>query len=96
MDSGGLPSLDPGSVWLVGAGPGDPALLTLLAAQALKQAEVIVHDALLDPRLFALANPAAERIDMGKRGGRASSPTQPEITALLIELARAGKRVLRR
>jgi uroporphyrin-III C-methyltransferase len=84
----------PGWVWLVGAGPGDPGLLTLHALNALRQAEVIVHDALVAPAILDWANPAADRIDMGKRGGRAS-PKQTEISALLIEHAQAGRRVLR-
>lgn len=89
-----LPVFEPGWVWLVGAGPGDPGLLSLLAAHALRQAEVIVYDALVDQRILALAPPEAERIYAGKRGGK-PSPKQPAITAQLIDLARAGKRVLR-
>jgi uroporphyrin-III C-methyltransferase len=93
-DSLSLPAFDPGSVWLCGAGPGDPGLLTLLAAHALRLADVIVHDALIDPRTLALARPGATLEEMGKRGGRAS-PTQSVITARLIELAGRGLRVLR-
>jgi uroporphyrin-III C-methyltransferase len=89
-----LPEFDPGWVWLVGAGPGDPALLTLAAAHALRCAEVIAYDALVDARILALATPAAEQIYAGKRGGR-PSPKQPDISARLVQLARAGKRVLR-
>ncbi|GKY87901.1 uroporphyrin-III C-methyltransferase [Sinisalibacter aestuarii] len=84
----------PGWVWLTGAGPGDPGLLTLHALNALRQAEVIVHDALVAPAILDWANPAATRIDMGKRGGTAS-PSQRDISLELVELARAGKRVLR-
>jgi uroporphyrin-III C-methyltransferase len=87
-----LPPFDPGTVWLVGAGPGDPGLLTLLAVHALKQADVVVSDALVDARVLELTSAPVEV--MGKRGGVAS-PKQAEITARLIELARAGKRVLR-
>ncbi|MEZ5769374.1 MAG: uroporphyrinogen-III C-methyltransferase [Paracoccaceae bacterium] len=94
LPPGDWPELRPGWVWLVGAGPGDPGLLTLHALNALGQADVIVHDALVAPAILAWSDPAAERIDMGKRGGRAS-PKQGEISALLVELARAGKRVLR-
>lgn len=89
-----FPPFAPGSVWLVGAGPGDPGLLTLLAAHALGHADAVVHDALVDARIIAMARPGALVESMGKRGGRAS-PTQPEINARLIELAGEGKRVLR-
>ncbi len=89
-----MPDFAAGSVWLVGAGPGDPALLTLLAAHALRHADAIVADALVDPRIKALARPDARIEEMGKRGGR-PSPKQPEITARLIALARQGLRVLR-
>jgi uroporphyrin-III C-methyltransferase len=89
-----LPEMAPGSVWLVGAGPGDPALLSVLALHALQVAEAIVYDALVDPRVLDLAAPGASLEDAGKRGGR-PSPRQPDITARLIALARDGKRVLR-
>ncbi len=89
-----LPEFAPGWVWLVGAGPGDPALLTLAAAHALQSADVVVYDALVDPRILALANERAERVYAGKRGGR-PSPKQPDISARLVQLARAGHRVLR-
>jgi uroporphyrin-III C-methyltransferase len=89
-----FPPFVPGSVWLVGAGPGDPGLLTLLALHALHNADHVVHDALVDPRIVALARPGAVVESMGKRGGQAS-PRQTEITARLLELAHAGKRVLR-
>lgn len=89
-----LPVFEAGWVWLVGAGPGDPGLLSLLAAHALRQAEVIVYDALVDERILALAPPEAERVYAGKRGGK-PSPKQPAITAQLVALAREGKRVLR-
>jgi len=84
----------PGTVWLVGAGPGDPGLLTALALHALDHADAIVHDALVDPRVLALARPGASLEFAGKRGGR-PSPRQPDITARLIALARSGRRVLR-
>ncbi len=89
-----MPPLSPGSVWLVGAGPGDPGLLSLLALHALRQADVVVYDALVDRRVLALARSGAELDYAGKRGGR-PSPQQPDITLRLIRLARAGKRVLR-
>jgi uroporphyrin-III C-methyltransferase len=89
-----LPEFDPGWVWLVGAGPGDPALLTLAALHALQSADVVVYDALVDPRILALTSESAEQIYAGKRGGR-PSPKQPDISARLVKLARAGHRVLR-
>ena len=94
VDSIDLPDLEPGWVWLAGAGPGDPGLVTLLTARALGQADVVVYDALVDERVLALASPGASREYAGKRGGK-PSPKQRDISARLIELARAGKRVLR-
>jgi len=89
-----LPAFDPGTVWLAGAGPGDPGLLTLLAAKALSEADAIVHDALVDRAILEFANPSARRIDLGKRAGR-PSPTQASINETLIGLAKDGLRVLR-
>lgn len=89
-----LPELEAGSVWLVGAGPGDRGLLTLLAVQGLRQADVIVHDALVNADCLQLARPGAELEFAGKRGGK-PSPKQRDISLRLVELARAGKRVLR-
>src|SRR6266480_6838594 len=89
-----LPDFLPGSVWLVGAGPGDPGLLSALALHALDHTDIVVYDALVDPRVLALARPGAVLDYAGKRGGR-PSPSQPDISARLIELARTGKRVLR-
>jgi len=89
-----LPRLPPGHVWLAGAGPGDPRCLTLETLSALQQAEVIVHDALVDSRVVGLAGPAAELILAGKRGGKPSWD-QGAITRTLIDQARAGRRVLR-
>ncbi len=89
-----LPELAAGSVWLVGAGPGDPGLLSLLALHALRQADVVVYDALVDGRVLALARRGADLDYAGKRGGR-PSPEQPDISLRLIRFARAGKRVLR-
>jgi uroporphyrin-III C-methyltransferase/precorrin-2 dehydrogenase/sirohydrochlorin ferrochelatase len=82
-----------GVVALVGAGPGHPDLLTRGAARKLAEADVIVYDALVDPRALALA-PRARRIFVGKRAGRAGA-RQDVINALLIRLARAGNRVVR-
>ncbi|MEM7303009.1 MAG: uroporphyrinogen-III C-methyltransferase [Pseudomonadota bacterium] len=89
-----LPEFEPGWVWLVGAGPGDPGLLTLHAANALKQADVIVYDALVNDSILALAKPGVVLEYAGKRGGR-PSPKQRDISVRLVELARLGKRVLR-
>jgi len=90
----GLPDFEGGHVWLVGAGPGDPGLLSVLALHALASADVVVYDALVDPRILCLARPGAVLDFAGKRGGR-PSPSQPDISARLIRLARAGNRVLR-
>ena len=90
----GLPVLDAGHVWLAGAGPGDPGLLTLYARAGLAHADVIVHDALVDRRVLALAGPQARLEFAGKRGGRPSA-TQADISRRIIELAKAGERVLR-
>ncbi len=89
-----LPALEPGTVWLVGAGPGDPGLLTLLAAKGLSEADVIVHDALVNEDCLKLAHSAATLEYAGKRGGKPSAK-QRDISLRLVELARAGKRVLR-
>jgi uroporphyrin-III C-methyltransferase len=89
-----LPEFLPGTVWLVGAGPGDPGLLTLLALHALQSADVVVYDALVAPRILDLARPGIALEHAGKRGGK-PSPSQPDISLQLIKLARAGKRVLR-
>lgn len=89
-----LPALEPGSVWLVGAGPGDPGLLTLLAAKGLAEADVIVHDALVNEECLKLARSGAELEYAGKRGGKPSAK-QRDISLRLVELARSGKRVLR-
>ena len=90
----GLPAFEPGWVWLVGAGPGDPGLLTLHAANALAQADIVVYDALVAPEILAFARPGAVTEYAGKRGGK-PSPRQRDISLRLIELARAGRRVCR-
>ncbi len=89
-----MPDFPPGEVWLAGAGPGDPRLLTLLALHAIKRADDIVHDALVDKRVLQLARPGAQMHFAGKRGGR-PSPRQHDINETVIALAHAGKRVLR-
>ncbi len=94
LDELALPTFEPGWVWLVGAGPGDPALLTVAALHALRNADTVVHDALVDMRILSLAAPCAEFIYAGKRGGK-PSPRQPDISARLVALAREGRKVLR-
>ncbi|MBV1704466.1 MAG: uroporphyrinogen-III C-methyltransferase [Hyphomicrobiales bacterium] len=83
-----------GRVALVGAGPGDPELVTLKAARLLRSADVVLYDDLVDPRVVEMARREAERIHVGKRG-RMPSVAQAAISGLLVELARAGKRVVR-
>jgi uroporphyrinogen III methyltransferase/synthase len=80
-----------GAVYLVGAGPGDAGLLTLRGAELLRRADVVLHDALVNPALLRLASPSAEFIARGKN----MTMPQEEITALLIARARAGKCVVR-
>jgi uroporphyrin-III C-methyltransferase/precorrin-2 dehydrogenase/sirohydrochlorin ferrochelatase len=84
-----------GSVALVGAGPGDPGLLTLKASRALHDADVILHDRLVGPGILERARRDAERIDVGKRVGEDHDATQARIHALMLLHARAGKRVVR-
>ena len=85
-----MPQLEPGWVWLTGAGPGDPGLLTLHALNGIRQADVIVHDALVSEETLAQAGLDCEIVYAGKRGGK-PSPKQPDISARLIQLARDGK-----
>ena len=87
------PELRQGWVWLCGAGPGDPGLLTLHALNALRQADVVVYDALVGLEILEWAGDA-ELIYAGKRGGKPSAK-QRDISLYLIELAQKGKRVLR-
>jgi uroporphyrin-III C-methyltransferase len=90
----GLPAFDPGWVWLAGAGPGDPGLITVLGLHAIAEADVILYDALANDALLALARPGAELVYAGKRRGKPSS-RQADISRTLVSLARKGKRVLR-
>ena len=68
-----MPAFEPGTVWLVGAGPGDPGLLTLHALHALEQADIVLHDSLVSPDILALINPQARVEPVGKRAGRPSA-----------------------
>ena len=83
-----------GKVYLVGAGPGDPGLLTLKGKTLLEHADVVVYDALVSPAILAMINPQAERIDAGKRRGR-HSKHQSETTQLLIDLAQVHAVIVR-
>ncbi|HWA89658.1 MAG TPA: uroporphyrinogen-III C-methyltransferase [Rhizomicrobium sp.] len=89
-----LPEFEKGSVWLAGAGPGDPGLITVLGLHALQTADVVLYDALVDERLLAQARPGALLVYAGKRAGRKSCK-QSDISRTLISLARKGRRVLR-
>lgn len=84
----------PGRVWLVGAGPGDPDLLTLRAARLIMQARIIVHDGLVDPAILALAGPTAKLVSVAKSRSR-HTLAQDAINALLVREALAGRDVVR-
>jgi uroporphyrinogen III methyltransferase/synthase len=84
-----------GRVLLVGAGPGDPDLITVRGAEALRRADVVVYDSLVARELLALAPAGAELVDVGKRGHEDPTRAQQEIQALLIARARAGRVVVR-
>lgn len=83
-----------GSVWLVGAGPGDPELLTRKAERLIKAADIVFHDALVSDAVLALVPTHATRRSVGKRAGRHSAP-QPLICDLIVKAARSGQRVVR-
>ena len=89
-----FPTLLPGHVWLVGAGPGNIGLITLLCKHALEQADAIVYDALVHPEVLTLARKQALLLYAGKRGGR-PSPKQADISKTVIRLAKEKRRVLR-
>ncbi|HTJ25500.1 MAG TPA: uroporphyrinogen-III C-methyltransferase [Candidatus Limnocylindria bacterium] len=84
----------PGKVWLVGAGPGDPGLLTLKGARALARCDVLVYDYLASQAIVNLAPPDCEKIYVGKKAG-AHTLTQDEITALIVRLGLEGKKIVR-
>ena len=89
-----LPAFDKGWVWLAGAGPGDPGLITALGLHAIEHADVILYDALVNPALLKLARARAELVFAGKRAG-VKSCKQSDISRTLVALAKKGKRVLR-
>ena len=84
-----------GTVYLVGAGPGDPKLITRRGAELLRRADVVLHDALVGHGLLELANPAAEMIDVGRRGSESRWLTQERINRLLVRLTRKHAVVVR-
>jgi uroporphyrin-III C-methyltransferase/precorrin-2 dehydrogenase/sirohydrochlorin ferrochelatase len=88
------PPAQPGTVYLVGAGPGDPELLTQRAARLIGEVDVLVYDNLVAPDIIELARPDAERIYAGKERGHHSVP-QDDLNLLLVKLAQSGKSVLR-
>ncbi|MCY4444898.1 MAG: uroporphyrinogen-III C-methyltransferase [Rhodobacteraceae bacterium] len=89
-----IPPFPKGLVWLVGAGAGDPGLITMHGMFAISRADVVIYDALVNSKLLELCNPAAEKIYAGKRGGK-PSVTQQDISHILIELAKKGNRIVR-
>jgi uroporphyrin-III C-methyltransferase len=94
LDAEPFPAFEPGWVWLVGAGPGAPGLMSLLCYHAMQSCDVVVYDALVNPDILRWVRVGAELEYAGKRGGR-PSPVQRDISLRLIELAQAGKKVLR-
>ncbi len=94
LDAEPFPVFEPGWVWLVGAGPGAPGLMSLLCYHAMQACDVVVYDALVNPDILRWVRPGVELEYAGKRGGK-PSPVQRDISLRLIELAQRGKRVLR-
>lgn len=94
LDAEPFPVFEPGTVWLVGAGPGAPGLMSLMAYHGMQQADVVVYDALVNPDILRWARAGAELVYAGKRGGKPSA-SQRDISEQLIELARDRNRVLR-
>ena len=94
--SGGASGISaPGRVTLIGAGPGDPDLITVLGLRRLRAADVVLHDRLAAPELLAEARPEAEIVDVGKRPGDDVRARQRRIEKLMVERALAGARVVR-
>ena len=94
LDAEPFPVFEPGSVWLAGAGPGAPGLMSLLCYHAMQCSDAVIYDALVNPDILRWVAVGAELEYAGKRGGK-PSPEQRDISLRLIELAKAGKRVLR-
>lgn len=94
LDGEAFPVFEPGWVWLAGAGPGAPGLMSLLCYHAMQNCDVVVYDALVNPDILRWVRVGAEIEYAGKRGGK-PSPLQRNISERLIDLARSGKRVLR-
>jgi uroporphyrin-III C-methyltransferase len=94
LDAEAFPVFEPGSVWLAGAGPGAPGLMSLLCFHAMQHCDAVIYDALVNPDILRWVRVGAELEYAGKRGGK-PSPQQRDISLRLIELASAGKRVLR-
>ena len=94
LDREPFPGFAAGWVWLVGAGPGAPGLMSLLCYHALQSCDVVVYDALVNPSILDWVRPGTELEYAGKRGGKPSAQ-QRDISLRLIDLARQGKRVLR-
>ncbi|MEQ1524680.1 MAG: uroporphyrinogen-III C-methyltransferase [Aestuariivirga sp.] len=94
LDGEAFPIFEAGWVWLVGAGPGAPGLMSLLCYHAMQNCDIVVYDALVNPDILRWVRHGVVLEYAGKRGGK-PSPVQQDISLRLIELARAGKRVLR-
>ena len=94
LDTEAFPVFEAGWVWLVGAGPGAPGLMSLLCYHAMQNCDVVVYDALVNPDILRWVKPGVVLEYAGKRGGK-PSPVQQDISLRLIELAKSGKRVLR-
>ena len=94
LDAEAFPNFEKGWVWLAGAGPGAPGLMSLLCYHAMQNCDVVVYDALVNPDILRWVRAGTELEYAGKRGGK-PSPIQRNISLRLIELAKAGKRVLR-
>src|SRR3954465_3500907 len=83
-----------GKVYLIGAGPGDPGLLTLKGRECLRKADIVIYDALVNPQLLEWSKPGAPKLFVGKRGGQ-HAKEQKEINDLLVRQAQRGRQVAR-